>query len=371
MHRHGHALRQLPGTEVHFLLYDDHHSAADRAFFGGMHVHTYRVIGPANLAFSPDVYAKIEHIAPDIIHVHGMWLYLAHANRRYHAKTGTPYVISPHGMLDIWQLRQSWWKNTTKRIALRLYEGKHLQRAAALHALNEPECAAIRDFGLANPVAIIPNATSLPRPDQRPAGPPQWASDKRKVLLFLSRIHTKKGLDNLLRAWALTEPDRHDWRLVIAGDTNDTVYWDQLRALQMELGITATSAFVGGQFGTDKARTFLAADAFILPSFSEGLPMAVLEAWSYRLPVLMTAECNLPDGFRHDAALKIDTSAPGIAAGMQRLMNQPPERLRQIGENGYELVRQSYTWDRVARDTLQLYRWALGMEETIGATLAC
>jgi poly(glycerol-phosphate) alpha-glucosyltransferase len=99
--------------------------------------------------------------------------------------------------------------------------------------------------------------------------------------------------------------------------------------------------------------------------------MAVLEAWSYRLPVLMTAECNLPDGFRHDAALKIDTSAPGIAAGMQRLMNQPPERLRQIGENGYELVRQSYTWDRVARDTLQLYRWALGMEETIGATLAC
>jgi poly(glycerol-phosphate) alpha-glucosyltransferase len=360
MHRQGHALQQLPGTEVHFLLYDDEHSAADRVHFARTQVHTYSITGPANLAYSPDVYQRIEEIAPDVVHVHGMWLYLAHANRKYHQATGTPYVISPHGMLDSWQLRQSWWKNTTKKIAFQLYEGEHLQRAAAIHALNEAERDAIRDFGLENPIAIIPNATKLPgapSPDEQAA---QWVIDDRKVLLFLSRIHTKKGLDNLLRGWAASQPAEHGWRLVIAGDTTDTAYWDQLRSLQRELGITDSSTFVGGQFGEEKARSFRAADGFILPSFSEGLPMAVLEAWSYRLPVLMTTYCNLDVGFRAGAAREIDTSADSIATGIRELIRMPEPKRREMGERGYELVRRQYTWDTVARDTLDLYRWALG-----------
>ena len=148
----------------------------------------------------------------------------------------------------------------------------------------------MRNYGLQNPIAIIPNAVDLPR-EGHEAGEPNWADvvpADAKVLMFLGRIHPKKGLSNLMRAWAEVRRESPSaaerWQLVIAG-------WEQgghqqeLERLSAILGLQASVHFVGPQFDEGKAATLNRADAFILPSFSEGLPVAVLEAWSYRLPV--------------------------------------------------------------------------------------
>jgi poly(glycerol-phosphate) alpha-glucosyltransferase len=178
--------------------------------------------------------------------------------------------------------------------------------------------------------------------------------------LFLSRIHHKKGLDNLLKAWALTKPDRHDWQLVIAGETKDTEYMQSLLEATQKLGIDKTVQFIGGQFDQNKEACFIDADAFILPSFSEGLPMAVLEAWAYQLPVVMTPFCNIPEGFDAGAAIAIDTDPESIASGIDRLIALPEKERLKMGENGLSLVKQKFTWDKVAESTLKLYDWIAG-----------
>jgi glycosyltransferase involved in cell wall biosynthesis len=354
----GHSLA-AQGTEVHFLLHDDEHSPEDRARYVPLPLHTYTAKGPSNLAYSPDLYAQLSAIKPDIIHTQGIWMYFSYVNNKYCAQTHTPYIISPHGMLDPWQLRQSFSKDLKKKVARLLYEDAHLRRAACIQALCESEYEAIRAFGLKNPVAIIPNGVVLPAALPTALLKPS-AQGERKTLLYLSRLHHKKGLTELLRGWALTQPAQHDWQLTIAGTTPDEAYLQSLLSLTQQLGLADSVHFVGGQFGNAKDSRYRQADAFILPSFSEGLPMAVLEAWSYELPVVMTSFCNIPEGFAHQAALPIEPTPESIAAGIQQLIACSDTERRQMGRRGYQLVSQSFTWEKVAEDTDELYQWVKG-----------
>lgn len=364
----GHNLIAHQGLDVQFLLHDDEYSDQDRKYYESMPLHTYHIKGPTNFGYSYDILEKLKNIKPDVVHAQGIWMYFSHANSRYHTKTGTPYIITPHGMLDPWQLKQSFYKNLTKKIVLKLYESKHLKHASCIQALSYSELEAVRSFGLNNPVAIIPNGIELPalvsRDSESVKPPYRWEIIQgRKTLLFLGRIHYKKGLDNLLRAWSLTFPEKHDWQLVIAGETTDKVYMRSLIESTERLGVEKTVLFVGGQFGQDKESCFINADAFILPSFSEGLPVAVLEAWAYKLPVLMTSFCNLPEGFDRKAALNIEPDPESIASGIQNLIALSIDQRHQLGTNGYNLVKEKFTWESVAHSTHQMYTWITGNSE--------
>jgi glycosyltransferase involved in cell wall biosynthesis len=360
----GRALYTNPDVDVHFLLHDDEYSSEDRSYYAPMPLHTYSIKGPSNLGYSTDLIDELTDIKPDVVHTQGIWMYFSYANRQYYRSTQTPYIIAPHGMLDTWQLKQSFFKNLKKRLVLFLYETTHLRQAACIQALCQSEYESIRAFGLKNPVAIIPNGTELPTVMHRTVDYPivcRWnQASNRKTLLFLSRIHPKKGLDNLLKAWAMTQPDQHEWQLVIAGETKDTVYWEALHKQVLILGIKDTVQFIGGQFGECKAACFIDAEAFILPSFSEGLPMAVLEAMSYRVPVLITTFCNIPAAFTRKAAIAIAPSPESIAAGINELLGLSKEALLQLGQNGYKLVEEQFTWEKVAADAHNLYQWVLG-----------
>jgi poly(glycerol-phosphate) alpha-glucosyltransferase len=166
-----------------------------------------------------------------------------------------------------------------------------------------------------------------------------------------------------LQAWFLTRPEQHNWQLVIAGETKDQQYVHALKHAAFKLNIADTVKFIGGQFGQDKDTCYREADAFILSSFSEGLPIAVLEAWSYKLPVLMTACCNLPEGFARKAALKVEPEAESVANGIQSLLAMPEKERQEMGENGFDLVKTNFSWQQVAASTLQLYKWVLGQAE--------
>jgi poly(glycerol-phosphate) alpha-glucosyltransferase len=283
-------------------------------------------------------------------------MYLSYINLQYHKKTGTPYIISPRGMLDVWILNRGQLK---KKIAAALYERAHVLNASCLHALGVSEYKSMRKFGCKNPVAIIPNGVTLPANEGLPENSPAWKyDDGRKSVLFLSRLHSKKGLENLIRAWAATA-HKKDWKLLIAGETQDTVYQQSLVDLQIKLGLEKDVLFIGPQFHAEKDVCFRSVDAFILPSFSEGLPMAVLEAWSYQLPVLITEECNLPEGFKKNAALKITTATENIAAGLNAFFEMEEAERKQMGANGYALVKEKFTWQSVAAQMNEVYRWVL------------
>ncbi|HEX6111142.1 MAG TPA: glycosyltransferase [Geminicoccaceae bacterium] len=337
----------------------DSSEEALRASWGDTAIRTATPVPPRAFGYAPALAGLLERSGLDVVHVHGLWMYSSLVSMRWHRRWRRPHIISPHGMLDPWAVRCSAWK---KRLAGALYERAHLGRAACLHALSEAELRAFRGAGLTNPVCVIPNG--IDPPPCRPSAAPAWADriGGRRVLLFLGRLHPKKGLANLIRACARVQrhPAARDWALVIAG-------WDQgghereLRELVEELSLARFVHFVGPQFEDAKAASYARAEAFILPSVSEGLPMAVLEAWSHRLPVLMTEACNLPEGIAAGAALGIEQHVAGIAQGLSELFAMPDAERSRIGARALSLVAERFSWPSVAARMKAVYDWVGGL----------
>ncbi len=339
--------------EVEIFGLEDEKTHQDLTGWGSVPLNAYPVRGPKFMAYSPKLVRALHAANLDLLHVHGIWAYPSIASLRWSRTEKKPYLITTHGMLDSWALQNSRWK---KRLVSRLYENAHLQGATCLHALCESEARSIRAYGLQNPICVIPNGVFLP-PESKPV-PTQWeVPDDAKVLLYLGRLHPKKGLLNLLYAWDMALS--HDWYLVIAG-------WDQngheneLKMLSRKLGIQDRVIFAGPQFNTDKHASYSRANAFILPSFSEGLPMVILEAWSYGLPVLMTPHCNLPEGFQVGAAIQVEANQESIAQGLNALFLMSDNERQTLGIKGRKLVEEQFTWPKIAAEMRSVYEWILG-----------
>lgn len=380
-------LAQLPGVGVEVLTLEDAFTTEDLPLWAPLPVRTFACRGPRQFGFSPRLTAALGASEVDLVHSHGIWMHSSMSVAAWQRRTRRPCVISPRGMMDPWALSHSRWR---KRLAGWLFENANLRNAACLHALCESEARAIRAYGLKNPVAIIPNGMDLPPLLDGPdvgvsASAPRTWQRGRKVLLYLGRLHPKKGLVNLLRAWnivAHSQPSAAaDWVLAVAG-------WDQagheaeLKNLAGDLGLSwwdartdgdeegkrpessvaesSSVVFLGPQFDVAKTQCYRMCDGFILPSLSEGLPMVVLEAWAWGKPVLMTPECNLPEGFEFDAAIRIEATVESIAAGLGELFSAGPDVLRTLGANGRELVARRFAWPKIAADMQEVYTWALG-----------
>ena len=355
------SLHSLPGTEVHVLGMIDEHTAADISGWAPLPVHVFPVRGPRDFGYAPGLKEKLFELEADILLTHGLWMYPTMVAHAWHRQTGRPFIIHPHGMLDPWAVKNSYWK---KRLAGFFNEDPCLRKAACIRALCHSEARSIRAYGLRNPVCVIPNGIDLPGEDFNPSSP--WeekipAGDK--VLLYLGRLHPKKGLPSLLRAWAILRKQNAaqaaDWNLVIAG-------WDQkgheheLKKLTRRLGIETGVHFPGPQFGRAKTAAYRHADAFILPSLSEGLPMVVLEAWAHRLPVLMTPHCNLPEGFKTGAAICAEPNTGSLAQGLQLLFSMDSTERARMGHRGHRLVRERFNWPQIGARMYSVCRWLLG-----------
>lgn len=380
------------GVEVSVLGLEDEHTSADLPLWLPLYPQVCRVSGPKAFGYSSQMRIATRQSKADLAHLHALWMYPSVALSHWRRRKGKPCVISLNGMLEPWALRNSSWK---KRIALVLFERENLEKAGCIHVLSMAEYKSVRSFGLKNPIAIIPNGIDLPeisgqKEDGRNSPWHGYIEPGCKVLLYLGRIHPKKGLVNLLKAWAEVQRAEsrgqrtsHEWILAIAG-------WDQgrheaeLKALARELGLSFADVrdqktqqseageqfsvlcrpislvFLGPQFGDAKAACYANCAAFILPSFSEGLPMVVLEAWAYGKPVLMTPECNLPEGFAANAAIRIEPNVESITQGLHDLFRLPPSSLRNLGENGRHLVSARFTWPKIALEMKSVYDWALG-----------
>lgn len=289
-----------------------------------------------------------------VLHQHGIWTYLSVVNRRWRHRTGQPTMVSPHGMLEPWALAYSKWK---KRTATWLFEWRNLSGCSCIQATSESELGSIRQFGLQPPIVLIPNGVDVP--DQREVASPLDPADGRNVLLFLGRVHPKKGILNLLRAWRNVGELHRSWVLVIAGP-DEVGHTAEVRGLIEDLGLGNAVRFVGPQYGRHKDAWLRNADAFVLPSFSEGFSIAVLEAMAYRLPVLMSPQCNFPEAVRAGVALTAEPQVETIARGLHTLLEMSATERESLGEKARDFVERHYTWPRIAKRLVEVYKWLLG-----------
>lgn len=344
-------------VNIRLFSFNNQFSDEDRYVYEDMPMVDYNVSRNRILwmfKYSSDLLSKLEEFRPDIIHVQGIWLYNSMAAYRYKKKhPQTKIVIAPRGMLDPWALRNKGWQ---KKLFGWLYEYDNLKTADCLHALCKSEYDSMRQFGLKNPIAIMPNGYTLL--DNLSFD----RNHEHKVMLFVGRIHPKKGICELLSAIKKVKdknPELLDrWEFHIAGwDQNGHI--QELIAQSATLGLDEHVKFIGSIYGEKKDEEMRKAHAFVLTSFSEGLPMSVLEAWAYKLPVLMTEYCNIPEGFEARAAIQVDTTPESIKEGLMKMLSMDDAQLEQMGENGYNLVANKFAWWKIAQQSIKMYKWLI------------
>ena len=291
---------------------------------------------------------------PDILHIHNVWEPLLTEAGKFARRHGIPYVITPHGMLDPWCMRQ---KSLKKQIALLLGRRRLIDEAAFIHVLNEDEESGIRKLGIKNRCEILPNGVDLasidPYFDAKQFFERNPELRNRPILLFLGRLHFKKGLDILAAAASKFLPRYPEWVLVVAGP--DDGYEGEFRKLVKLSGIESQTKIIGPVYGVRKFQLLDACSAFVLSSRQEGFSVAILEAMAARKPVVISRECHFPEVSASNAGLTCGLSADEFVVALEQLASSECNRVG-MGANGRALVEERYTWKMVVSNLLTKYQ---------------
>ena len=298
-------------------------------------------------------------IKPSIVHLHGIWDVSLHRCAVICRRWKIKYVIAPRGMLEPWSLQQKWLK---KRIARWLYQDRDLKCAAALHATAESEAEQFRKLGFKNPVIISPNGVNVPKCLE-----PRNTPNTQKRILFVSRMHPKKGVLELVEAWNRLKLTTHNSQLTnwicelvytVNGDF-EREYESKVKARVNELGLQDQFTFTGPLNDDEKWKAYARADLFVLPTYSENFGIVVAEALYAGVPVITTK--GTPwyelEGYTnsqlttHNSQLKcgwwIDIGVEPLATALKEAMSLSSDELQIMGKRGRKLVEEKYTWDAV------------------------
>ncbi len=289
---------------------------------------------------------------PSVVHSHGLWNPANHWASRAARCHGIPLVVHPRGMLEPWALQHKAWK---KRVGMALYQRQDLESANVLIATSSFEYENIRKLRLQQPIALIPNGVALASSHSVEHEPHRDLGRARNVL-FLSRVHPKKGLLNLIQAWADLAP--RNWQLLIAGP-NEGAHLDQVMARARQLGIHESVDYLGEVDGEQKSAIYRDADLFVLPTFSENFGVVVAEALAHGVPVITTRGAPWADLETHRCGWWIDIGVDPLVETLRTAMALSDEERRAMGVCGQEYVRR-YDWGGIAQDTAAVYSWILG-----------
>lgn len=287
-----------------------------------------------------------------IVHVNGCWRPLVHRVHVAARQGRIPVVLSPHGTLEPWAIRH---KRLKKLVAWHLYQRRDVNAAAVLHATAELERESLVSIGAASPIAVIANPVEIPAASELPFRPP--VSGRRRRVLFLSRVHEKKGIELLLEAWSRTRP--RGWELVIAG-SGEPGYCARLEEQVRRLGLGDEVSFVGHLEGSAKWAQYRASELFVLPSRSENFGLVVAEALAAETPVIATEAAPWRAVAELGCGWSVPVSVEGIAAALEQALALTDAERAEMGAKGRRFVAESFSVAAVASATGDLYRWVLG-----------
>lgn len=338
------------GAEV--ALYALGEAGAPGPFAPGVAFHPFRqtaagVPGLGQLRISKDLDQALRTAVPavDIVHTHGLWLMPNITPAAIARRAGKAFVLSPRGMLGPPAMQFS---RRRKQLVWALMQRRAAASAAMLHATSEEECEEIRAMGLTSPVAVIPNGIDVPALERPGPG-------GVRTVLSLGRVHPKKGLDRLIRAWSQLGPPAAGWRLRIVGPSEGGCA-DDLRRLVGELGL-ATVDIDGSLFGEAKLAAYRQADLFVLPTLNENFAMTVAEALAAGTPVISTRGAPWAGLATEGCGWWIDHGEAAMSAALTAAMMRPREELAAMGEKGRAWMQRDFSWDRIGQDMMDAYRW--------------
>ena len=300
-----------------------------------------------------DFLKKIDQINPSIIHLHGLWRLHTRVTRNF-VRKDIPYVITPHGMLDDWALRQS---SIKKKISWRLWEKYAFDNCSFVQALCNSELETIKRINPRWKSDIISNGISFQKKEDlslidRPKCWKDKLPENAKVLLFIGRFHKKKGINELIKAWEIVIKFKcsEDWWLCFVGSGDLKNFYKKNSMINLKRVIVS-----GPAFDIEKEKVFKNSSAFILPSFSEGLPMAPLEAMSYGIPCLISKYCNLPEAIKIGAAIESNPKIEDLVDSLKILFKMDSEQRTKISNFAFKYIEDNHNWNKINYQIMKLY----------------
>lgn len=287
----------------------------------------------------------LDEVKPDVVHINGIWLPWMWWMQLRAQVRGIRVALTPHGMLEPWIMRRHPWK---KQFAMWLYQRRAIAAADVLHATAASEANNIRRLGFRNPITVIPNGVDVANIALRES----WQTTR--TILYLSRIHPKKGIENLIAAVAMEKERLAGWRVLIAGQGEP----DYIASLKKRVAFRELEdmiEFTGGVYGRQKWELMQQADFFILPTFSENFGIVVVEALASGTPVIATTGAPWEELSMCGCGWWVDNDPPSLARTLLEAVSFTPEKRREMGLKGRKLVEDNYSSQTMARQMVALY----------------
>lgn len=288
--------------------------------------------------------ALLNEIRPDVVHSNCCWMPGSALVQRWSQDKGYKVVLSPHGMLEPWIMRRHYW--TKKWLALRLYQKTAVRNADCIHATAESENDNLLRLGWNSRISVVANGVDV--------GSIKMKTSWRRTgkILFLSRIHPKKGIEFLIEALAQVGGEL---QCLIAGEGEEK-YIESLKVLASQLGVADRVHFLGGIYGEKKWSCFQEADAFVLPTYSENFGIVVAEALASGTPVITTTGTPWEELNTEHCGWWVGIGTDALVDALNAYLSLSEEELEVMGRNGRRLVEERYSSRKVAEDMLTLYQ---------------
>ena len=324
-----------------------------------LHWETFQTYGPRKLRYSPDLRRRLIELAqesskPQVFHVHNQWNYVPFIADKISRKYGIPLIVSVRGSLFPWSLEQG---KLRKKAAWHLFQKSLLQNAAAIHTTSSAERSALEQLGFSENVFQISNGIEL---NTSEVVPPNLSEAKallglpksKRYVLFLSRLHKKKGIELLLDAWAKLKTE--GWELLIAGNSDDKNYLKHLHKCVDALDIEHCVKFVGFANADKKALLMAASEVFVLPSYTENFGISIAEAMYAGLPVVTTFNTPWAEINAAGAGWCVDLQPSLIKQALGEAIAKSPSALANMGRKA-QAVSEKYDWRPLALEMNKVY----------------
>lgn len=289
----------------------------------------------------------LDEIKPDIVHVNCCWTPQCAWVQKWSQSKKYKVVLTPHGMLEPWIIKRNYWKK--KLPALLLYQGKAIRNADYIHATAESEKQNLQQLRYNNKIKVIPNAVDVDGIQMKDS----W--QRIKTILFLSRIHEKKGINFLIEAVATMKKELEGYKIIVAGE-GESSYIAFLKQMSLQADVQALISFVGGVYGEEKWELFRKADVFILPTFSENFGIAIAEALASGTPVITTKGTPWDDLKKFGCGWYTEIGTAPTISALKEFLQLDEKTLETMGRNGRRLIEEKYSTQAMADKMMKLYK---------------
>lgn len=291
--------------------------------------------------------AILNKIHPDIVHINCCWMPQCAWTQKWAQQLGYKVILTPHGMLEPWIIKRNYW--IKKVPALLLYQKQAIVKADYLHATAKSEKENLLKLGYNQKIEIIANGIEVDSISMK-------ADWKRKnKILFLSRVHVKKGIEFLIEAASILKEELKDYQLIIAGE-GDAGYITQLKEKAKVSGVSHLFDFSGGVYGDKKWELFREADLFVLPTYSENFGIVVAEALACGTPVMTTKGTPWNELETYHCGWWTEIGTTATVEALKQFLQQSEEDLKAMGNNGRKLVEEKYSSKKMADEMVKLYK---------------